>query len=100
MVRPGLLQRSLRARPRRVSLACGTPVFGIDGAADDLPPIVDRPETGRLFDGTEEDLARALAETLELDEDPATAATCNAHGESFSSLRSAERYVELFNDLR
>ena len=80
------------------SLACGTPVFGMDDGG--VPEIVDRPETGRLFDGTEEDLARALAETLELAEDPATAAACRAHGESFSSLRSAERYVELFNDLR
>lgn len=80
------------------SLACGTPVFGMDDGG--VPEIIDRPGIGRMFDGTEDDLARVLLETLELAEDKGTAAACREHAARFSSRRSAERYVELLRALR
>lgn len=80
------------------SLACGTPVFGSrDGGAHE---IVDRPEIGRLFDEPEEqDVARAMLEALELAEDPATAATCRARAQDFTTRRTAQAHLALYERL-
>ena len=79
------------------SLACGTPVVATrDGA---LPEIVDRPDVGRLFEGGEAELAGALLETLELSEDPGTAAACRARAGDFSTERSAAEHLRLYREL-
>ena len=79
------------------SLACGTPVVGMaDGG---VPEIVDRPGIGTLFDGSGEDLARALLETLELAEDPRTAERCRARAADFTTQRTATECVRLYEEL-
>lgn len=79
------------------SLACGTPAVGMrDGG---VPEIIDRPEVGRLFDGSEDDLVRALLEGLELGGDPATAARCRARAEEFSTARTAAECLRLYEEL-
>jgi glycosyltransferase involved in cell wall biosynthesis len=80
------------------SLACGTPVVATD--RDGMSEVVDRDGIGRLFDGGEEELARALLEALDLAADPATAAACRARAENFSSERCTERYEALYRELR
>jgi phosphatidyl-myo-inositol alpha-mannosyltransferase len=79
------------------SLACGTPVVGTREGA--FGEIVDRPEVGRLFDGGEEELARALDEALALGADPATAAACRARAADFSVDRMVDAYVALYAEL-
>ena len=79
------------------SLACGTPVVAMaDGG---VPEIVDRPEIGALFDGSGQDLARALLETLELAEDPGTADRCRARAADFTTQRTAAECVRLYEEL-
>lgn len=79
------------------SLACGTPVVAArDGA---VPEIVDRPELGRLFEGGEEDLARALLEGLEMADDPGVAAACRARAGHFTAERCASEHVVLYREL-
>jgi glycosyltransferase involved in cell wall biosynthesis len=82
------------------ALACGTPVVAtrVGGMAE----IVDRDTIGRLFDGDgdgERELARAVLEALELSGDSATAAACRARAEDFSTERTAEEYVALYEEL-
>ena len=79
------------------SLACGTPVVGTrDGA---IPEIIDRPEVGRLFEGGEEELARALLEGLQLAEDPRSSRACRARAEEFPTSRCAEEHLRLYREL-
>lgn len=80
------------------SLACGTPVVGTrDGA---IPEIIDGPEIGRLFEGSDaRRLANALAETLELSEDPSTEQACRERAARFSIERSAREHEDLFREL-
>jgi glycosyltransferase involved in cell wall biosynthesis len=80
------------------ALACGTPVVATD--RDGMREVVDRDGIGRLFDGGEEELARALLETLDLASDPAAARACRARAEDFSSDRCTERYLALYRELR
>lgn len=79
------------------SLACGTPAVGMNDGG--VPEIIDRDEVGRLFDGSEEDLARALLEGLELSGDGATAARCRARAEEFSTARTAAECLRLYEEL-
>jgi phosphatidyl-myo-inositol alpha-mannosyltransferase len=80
------------------ALACGTPVVGFAGGG--IPEIIDRPAVGRLFHRLEaEDLAVALERVLELSRDPGIAAACRARAAEFSSDRTADRHVELYNRL-
>ena len=80
------------------ALACGTPV--VASRVGGMVEIVDRPEIGRLFDADDVDgLAAALLEALELEQDPATAAACRARAEEFSTDRTTERYLELYEEL-
>jgi phosphatidylinositol alpha-mannosyltransferase len=81
------------------ALATGTPV--VASALGGMAEIVDRPEIGRLFDGRDaEALSRAILEAFELSEQPATRATCRARAEAFSTTACADRYVELYEELR
>ena len=79
------------------SLACGTPVVGMDDGG--VPEIVDRPEVGRLFDGSREDLVRALVEGLELAAEPATAAACRSRAANFTTARTAAESLRLYEEL-
>ncbi len=67
------------------SLACGTPVVGT--SAGGIPEIIDRPTVGRLFGGTELELAAAIIETLELAEQTDTANACRDR--ALEALKSA-----------
>ncbi len=80
------------------ALACGTPVVGYAGGG--IPEIVDRDDTGRLFDRLEPDaLADAITRTLETARDPATAARCREHAGRFSADLCTERYLALYREL-
>ena len=79
------------------ALACGVPVVGPDDGG--VPEIVDRPEVGRLFNGTEGDLARALLETLELAGLPGTAAACSERAGAFTTERTSREHVALYREL-
>jgi glycosyltransferase involved in cell wall biosynthesis len=79
------------------SLACGTPVVALrDGGA---PEIVDSPEIGHLFEGGEEDLARALREGLELGAGEGIRAACRARAEHFDGARCAAEHEQLYTEL-
>jgi glycosyltransferase involved in cell wall biosynthesis len=67
---------------------------------DAIPEVIDRDSIGRLFDGDEHDLSKALLEAIELASDPATEAACRARAEDFSTDRCAESYLELYAELR
>lgn len=79
------------------ALACGTPVVAREQGG--MVEIVDRPEVGRLFDGSVGELTRALLEALELAGDTATRAACRARAEAFSTDRTAERYLDLYEEV-
>jgi len=80
------------------AMACGTPAVGSDSGG--IPEVIDRPEVGRLFDGsTPEDLARALLESFELAQDASTTEACRARALELSTDRTTERYVELYREL-
>jgi glycosyltransferase involved in cell wall biosynthesis len=79
------------------ALACGTPVVAT--RAGGMAEIVDGDAIGRLFEGEEEDLARALLEALDLCHDDGTPAACRARAEDFSTERTAEEYVNLYREL-
>ena len=77
------------------ALACGTPVVGSN--REGIPEVLGGDErVGRLFDGDDpRALARAIVETIELAQDPGTAAACRARAEHFSLDRAAEAYRAL-----
>jgi glycosyltransferase involved in cell wall biosynthesis len=80
------------------ALACGTPVVGTDSGA--IPEIVNGSGIGRLFAPDDEhELARALLESLELANDPATATRCRTRAEGFSAARCADAYEDLYREL-
>jgi glycosyltransferase involved in cell wall biosynthesis len=77
------------------AMACGTP--GVGAAGGGIPEVVDRPQVGRLFEGDDpDDVARAVLETLELAEDPATAAACRGRALELSTERCADAYEALY----
>jgi glycosyltransferase involved in cell wall biosynthesis len=79
------------------ALACGTPVVGpSDGG---VPEIIDRPEIGRLFEGGEEGLARALLEAFELSGAEGTPAACRARAAAFTTAETASEYERLYTEL-
>lgn len=79
------------------SLACGTPVVGTDAGA--IPEVIDRGSIGRVFSGGEDELARALLETLELASDSGTAEACRTRAQDFSTRRCIEAYEALYRRL-
>ena len=76
------------------ALATGTP------AVCRTSEVVDRPEVGRLFDGTPEGLVHALDDVFALARDPATRAACRARAAEFPAEATAERYAALYAQLR
>ena len=81
------------------AMACGTPV--VASRLGGMPEVIgDDQAVGRVFDGDDPAaVARALLETLELAEDPATSSACRARAELFSTDRCTERYLELYREL-
>ena len=79
------------------SLACGTPVVAT--RAGGMAEIVDSDAIGRLFDGEESELARALLEALELSGDNGTMAACRARGSHYSRERTVDAYLDLYAEL-
>lgn len=80
------------------AMACGTPAVG--SRSGGIPEVIDRPEVGRLFDGaTAEDLARAILESFELADDPATKDACRSRAQELSTGRTAQNYVTLYREL-
>ena len=76
------------------SLACGTPVVGMnDGGA--VPAIL-RDSCGALADADTESLAGTLLDALAR---PADAGACRRRAEDFSIERCAERYEALYREL-
>lgn len=80
------------------ALACGTPGVGSDCGG--IPEVLDRPGTGQLFAGGEEELARALLETMELASDPRTRQVCRERALELSTERCAAAYESLYRSLR
>jgi glycosyltransferase involved in cell wall biosynthesis len=79
------------------ALACGTPVVGpSDGG---VPEIIDRDEIGRMFDGGEADLARALLDALELAQDEGTPARCRERAGAFTTERTARDYEAVYLEI-
>lgn len=79
------------------ALACGTPGVGTDMAG--IPEVLNGPEIGRLFSENEDDLARALLETIELARDPSTATACRARACELSTERCTDAYESLYRDV-
>jgi glycosyltransferase involved in cell wall biosynthesis len=79
------------------SLAAGTPV--VAARSGGCVEIVTDERIGRLFEpGDHADLARAIAEALELAEDPKTVARCRAHAAAWDWSRVVERYEAVYED--
>jgi glycosyltransferase involved in cell wall biosynthesis len=79
------------------ALACGTPAVATK--AGGMSEVVDRDTVGRLFEGGEDELARALLEGFELARDRGTAAACRARAAEFSTDRTVEEYLALYREL-
>ena len=81
------------------SLASGTPVVG--AAAGGIPEVVDDLSVGRLAPhGDVDALAAAVADTLDLAADPATAARCAAHARRWGWLEAVgPAHVALYESL-
>ncbi|MEA2441395.1 MAG: D-inositol-3-phosphate glycosyltransferase, partial [Thermoleophilaceae bacterium] len=79
------------------SLACGAPAVGMNDGG--VPEIIDDNGIGRLFDGSQEDLTRALLEALDLAADPGTADRCRARAAEFTTARTAEDSLRLYEEL-
>jgi glycosyltransferase involved in cell wall biosynthesis len=81
------------------ALACGTP--GVAADRGGMPEVLGmRADVGRTFagDGAQE-LARALLEALALHDDPATPARCREQAQRFSTDRTTDSYVALYEEL-
>ncbi len=81
------------------ALACGTPAVGTDDGG--IPEVIDRAEVGRLVakDGTDAELAQALFEALELNDDPATSQACRNSALRFGESKSLTTHVALYRGL-
>ena len=77
------------------ALACGTPVVGSQRE------VVGGTDTGRVIDSEDpEELATALLETIELAQQPGTAAACRARAERWSVDACAASYEALYKSAR
>ena len=81
------------------ALACGTPAVAADRGG--MPEVLgDRKDVGRTFGGdSPAALAEALRGALALHEDPATPARCREQAERFSTDRTTDAYVALYEEL-
>jgi glycosyltransferase involved in cell wall biosynthesis len=81
------------------ALACGTP--GVAANRGGMPEVLGgRDDVGRTFAGGDaEGLAVALLGALELHEDAATPRRCREQAERFSTDRTTDAYVALYEEL-
>jgi glycosyltransferase involved in cell wall biosynthesis len=81
------------------ALACGTPVVAAESGG--MPEVLGgREDVGRTFVGdAPEALAEALRGALALHDDPATPARCREQAERFSTDRTTEGYLALYEEL-
>jgi glycosyltransferase involved in cell wall biosynthesis len=81
------------------ALACGTPVVAAESGG--MPEVLGgRDDVGRTFVGdAPQALAEALRGALALHDDPATPARCREQAERFSTDRTTEAYLALYEEL-
>jgi glycosyltransferase involved in cell wall biosynthesis len=81
------------------ALACGTPAVAADRGG--MPEVLGgRDNVGRTFAGDDPDaLAAALLGALALHDDPATPARCREQAQRFSTERTTDAYVALYEEL-
>jgi D-inositol-3-phosphate glycosyltransferase len=81
------------------ALACGTPVVAADRGG--MPEVLGgRDDVGRTFTGdAPEPLADALRGAIALHDDPATPARCREQAQRFSTDRTTDAYVALYEEL-
>lgn len=79
------------------ALACGTP--GVGSNQGGIPEVLERPGTGLLFDGGEEEMARALLEATDLTGDPRTREVCRERALELSTRRCTAAYEDLYRSL-
>jgi glycosyltransferase involved in cell wall biosynthesis len=81
------------------ALACGTPVVAADRGG--MPEVLGgRDDVGRTFAGDRpQALVGALRGALALHDDPRTPARCREQAQRFSTDRTTDAYVELYEEL-
>ena len=81
------------------ALACGTPAVAADRGG--MPEVLGgREDVGRTFTGDAPDaLAEALRGAIALHDDPATPRRCREQAQRFSTDRTANAYVALYEEL-
>jgi D-inositol-3-phosphate glycosyltransferase len=80
------------------ALACGTPAVAAHRGG--MPEVLGgRDDVGGTFDGGAEELAAALRQALALHDDPQTPARCREQAERFSTDRTTEAYLALYDEL-
>ena len=79
------------------AMACGTP--GVGSNLGGIPEVIDSPAVGRLFDGDERELARAIVEAFELSEDPGTVTACRERALRLSTQACTDAYERLYREL-
>ena len=81
------------------ALACGTP--GVAADRGGMPEVLGgREDVGRTFAGDDPGaLATALLGALALHDDPATAARCREQAQRFSTNRTTDAYLALYEEL-
>ena len=80
------------------ALACGTPAVAAHRGG--MPEVLGgRDDVGATFEGGPDELAAALRHAIALHDDPETPARCREQAERFSTDRTADAYVALYEEL-
>ena len=80
------------------ALACGTPAVAAHRGG--MPEVLGgRDDVGATFEGGPDELAAALRHALALHDDPETPARCREQAERFSTDRTADAYLALYEEL-
>jgi glycosyltransferase involved in cell wall biosynthesis len=80
------------------ALACGTPAVAAHRGG--MPEVLGgRDDVGATFEGGAGELAGALRHALALHDEPATAARCRDEAQRFSTDRTADAYLALYEEL-